>query len=136
MGPMRYLIDSHIGIWMVTQPTLIKDEIKDLLLNQENEISISTVSFWEISIKYSLGKLNLNVASPETFKRELELACKVSVLDLNLEDTLTFYKLKTFHHKDPFDRMMIWQAIQNNLTFITDDEQIHKYTDCGLKVIW
>lgn len=133
---MRYLIDSHIGIWMVTEPKMIRENIKNLVLDQENEILVSTVSFWEISLKYSLGKLSLNGASPEMFKRELEDACKVSILDLNIADSLSFYNLKSFHHKDPFDRMMIWQAIQNNLTFITDDEQIHKYVDCGLKVIW
>ncbi len=94
------------------------------------------ISFWEISLKYSIGKLHLNGASPERFKQELEAACIVTILDLKTEDTLSFYKLDTFHHRDPFDRMMIWQAIQNKLTFITDDEQIHKYTDCGLKVVW
>ncbi|MBK8053294.1 MAG: type II toxin-antitoxin system VapC family toxin [Saprospiraceae bacterium] len=133
---MNYLIDSHIGIWMVTQPGMIRTSIKDILLNQENEIFISTVSFWEFSLKYSLGKLSLNGATPETFKRELEMACKVSILDLNLSDTVSFHNLRSFHHKDPFDRMLIWQAIQNNMTFITDDEQIHKYKDCGLKVVW
>jgi PIN domain nuclease of toxin-antitoxin system len=133
---MRFLIDTHIGIWMVTQPQLIKDNIRELLINQNNEILISTVSFWEISIKYGLGKLTLKGATPELFKRELEVACGVSFLDLHLEDGLTFYKLKATHHKDPFDRMLIWQALQNNLTFIFDDEQSHKYTDSGLKVIW
>jgi len=133
---MRYLIDSHIGIWMVTQPMLIKKSMKDLLLNPANEILISTLSFWEISLKYSIGKLHLHGASPEMFKQELEASCIVSILDLKLEDTLSFYKLEAFHHRDPFDRMMVWQAIRNNLTFITDDVQIHKYTDCGLKVVW
>jgi PIN domain nuclease of toxin-antitoxin system len=133
---MKYLIDSHIGIWMVAEPTMIRASIKDLVLNQENQILISTVSFWEISLKYSLGKLNLNGATPETFQRELEMACKVSIFDLNLSATISFHNLRSFHHKDLFDRMLIWQAIQNNLTFITDDEQIHKYKDCGLKVVW
>lgn len=133
---MSYLIDSHIAIWMVTQPYLIKTNIRDILLNTDNQILISTVSFWEISLKYSLGKLNIIGASPEIFKRELDVACQVNILDLKLEDTLSFYKLHTFHHKDPFDRMLVWQAIQNSLTFITDDEYIHMYKDCGLKVIW
>jgi len=56
--------------------------------------------------------------------------------NIHLEDTLIFYKLKATHHKDPLDHTMIWQALQNNLTFITDDEQIHKYTDSKLKVNW
>lgn len=133
---MRYLIDSHIGIWMITQPNLIKDSVRDILLDANCEIFISTVSFWEISLKYSMGKLNIIGASPEVFRIELEAACQVSILDLKLEDTISFYKLSTFHHKDPFDRMMVWQAIRNNLTFITDDEQIYKYKDCGLKVVW
>ncbi len=133
---MKYLIDSHIGIWMVTQPKQINKNIRDLLLDSNNEIFISTVSFWEISLKYSLGKLNVIGASPEFFKKELDEACQVSILDLKIEDTLSFYKLEAFHHRDPFDRMLIWQAIQNNLKFITDDERIHKYKECGLKVVW
>jgi PIN domain nuclease of toxin-antitoxin system len=133
---MRYLIDTHVGIWMVTQPDLINENIKGILLNRHNEILISTISFWEISIKYSLGKLSLHGASPEIFNRELKVVCGVTLLDLNVKDAITLSNLKTFHHKDPFDRMLIWQAIQNNLTFISNDEKIHKYIDSGLKVIW
>ena len=132
---MRYLIDTHIGIWMVIKPELLKDKIKDIVKNHQNEIFVSTVSFWEISIKYSLGKLDLHGATPEILKRELEVACGATFLNINLENTITHYKLTANHHKDPFDRMLIWQAIQNNLTIITDDEQIHQYKDCGLKVI-
>ena len=104
---MRYLIDTHIGIWMVTQPHLIKDHIKEILLNQQNEIFISSVSFWEMSTKYSLGKLPMQGITLEILKDELERACGVFLLELNIRDTLTFCNLTEFHHKDPFDRMMI-----------------------------
>ncbi|HMP30549.1 MAG TPA: type II toxin-antitoxin system VapC family toxin [Saprospiraceae bacterium] len=130
------MIDSHVALWLVLQPNQIKKNIRDLILNNENDIYISIVSFWEISIKYNIGKLVLNGASPEIFSQELSKACKVNTLNLTLQDTLSFHNLKTFHHKDPFDRMLIWQAIQNDLTFITDDTLIHKYTDIGLKVEW
>jgi PIN domain nuclease of toxin-antitoxin system len=133
---MKYLIDSHVALWLVLQPNQVKENIRNLILNNENDIFISLVSFWEISIKYNLGKLVINGASPEIFSQELSKACKVKTLNLTLEDTLSFHKLKTLHHKDPFDRMMIWQAIKNDLTFITDDVLIHKYTDIGLKVVW
>ena len=57
-------------------------------------------------------------------------------LNLTLEDTISLHKLTTFHHKDLFDRMMIWQAIQHQLIFITENANILEYKDCGLKVIW
>ncbi len=53
-----------------------------------------------------------------------------------IQSNVSFYQLNTFLHKDPFDRMLVWQAIQNDLIFITNDANIYKYTDCGLKVLW
>jgi PIN domain nuclease of toxin-antitoxin system len=133
---MRFLIDSHIAIWMVVNPNMIKTHIKNIILNPSNLMYISTVSLWEISLKFGLGKLNLLSTKPEIIQEELEKACQVLFLDLTRSEVISYYKLYSLHHKDPFDRMLIWQAMQNNLTMITDDEKIHKYVDCGLKVVW
>lgn len=133
---MKYLIDSHVAIWMLTKPENINDQIKKILTHNESLIYLSVVSLWEISLKFGLGKLALNSANPEILKSELELVCQVKVLDIDSNDAISFYQLQSFHHKDPFDRMLIWQAIRNKMTFITDDVQIQKYTDCGLSVLW
>ncbi len=133
---MNYLLDTHIAIWAVFSPDYISNSVKEILLNPKNEIFTSTISFWEISLKYGLGKLQLRGENPEIIKHELVNTCDIKIIDITLEDTLSFYKLTTFHHKDPFDRMLIWQALRYKLTFITDDQKVHKYADCGLLVKW
>ncbi|MBK9566503.1 MAG: type II toxin-antitoxin system VapC family toxin [Saprospiraceae bacterium] len=133
---MRYLLDTHTLLWIAYDQHKLSKEVVAILQNTNNEFLISAVSVWEINIKFSIGKLTLKEQTPKDLFDGFTTFFRCSYLDLNLNDTLNFYKLKTFHHRDPFDRMMVWQAIQNNLTFITDDEQIHKYTDCGLKVVW
>ncbi|MFZ1455237.1 MAG: type II toxin-antitoxin system VapC family toxin [Saprospiraceae bacterium] len=133
---MRYLLDTHTLLWIAYDQHKLSKEVVAILQNTNNEFLISAVSVWEINIKFSIGKLTLKEQTPKDLFDGFATFFRCSYLDLNLNDTLNFYKLKTFHHRDPFDRMMVWQAIQNNLTFITDDEQIHKYTDCGLKVVW
>jgi PIN domain nuclease of toxin-antitoxin system len=133
---MKYLIDSHVAIWMLTKPEIINDQVKKNLINSDSQIYLSVVSLWEISLKFGLGKLTLKSANPEKLKSELELVCQIKVLDIDCNDAISFYQLQSFHHRDPFDRMLIWQAIRNNMIFITDDLQIQKYTDCGLQVLW
>ncbi|MBK7636643.1 MAG: type II toxin-antitoxin system VapC family toxin [Saprospiraceae bacterium] len=133
---MRYLLDTHTLLWIAYDQHKLSKEVVAILQNTNNEFLISAVSVWEINIKFSIGKLTLKEQTPKDLFDGFTTFFRCSYLDLNLNDTLNFYNLKTFHHRDPFDRMMVWQAIQNNLTFITDDEQIHKYTDCGLKVVW
>ncbi len=133
---MKYLLDTHVLLWLAFHDERLSKKVKNILLDDVNEIFISVVSNWEISIKYSIGKLSLNNKTPSDFFQSVDTYFGPSYLQLNTLDTISFYKLQSFHHKDPFDRLMIWQAIQNNLTFITDDELIQKYTDCGLKVLW
>ena len=132
---MRYLIDTHMLLWIAYDQHKLSSHIKSILLDSKNEFFISAVSVWEINIKYSLGKLEIQHQSPEELFDGFNTYFKCSYLELTIRDTINFHKLTANHHKDPFDRMLIWQAIQNNLTIITDDEQIRKYKDCGLKVI-
>jgi PIN domain nuclease of toxin-antitoxin system len=133
---MKFLLDTHTLLWIAYNQQKLSKKVTTILLESQNEFFISVVSVWEINIKFSKGKLSLNDKTPKDLLDGFDAFFKCTYLDLNMKDTLTFYKLKEMHHKDPFDRMMIWQAIQNKFTFITDDENIHKYTDCGLKVIW
>ncbi len=133
---MNYLIDTHTLLWLAFHEEKLSRKVKNILLNDLNEIYISVVSIWEINVKYSMGKLSLNGRTPEELFQSIDANFAPSYLQLTTLDTISFYKLQSYHHKDPFDRMMIWQAIQNNLVFITDDENIYKYTDIGLKVLW
>lgn len=107
--------------------------MQSALLNAENAIYYSQYSLWEISLKYSLKKLQLMHKTPEEFYVVLDesfLICKP--ID-NLE-LVTFYKLP-IEHKDPFDRAIIWQAIVNDLILISVDEKLDLYKKCGLRCL-
>jgi PIN domain nuclease of toxin-antitoxin system len=133
---MNYLIDTHTLLWLAFHEEKLSRKVKNILLDDLNEIYISVVSIWEINLKYSMGKLSLKGRTPEELFQSIDANFAPSYLQLTTLDTISFYKLQSYHHKDPFDRMIIWQAIHNNFVFITDDENIHKYTDIGLKVLW
>lgn len=132
---MTYLLDTHFLIWSVVQTKNLSPRVIELLANPDNKIIVSTISFWEISLKESLGKLELIGYIPEDFPNAA-LQMGFEIKDLSPNDTSTYHHLRGTHHRDPFDRMLIWQAINNDYTLISDDNQVKKYTSEGLKVTW
>jgi PIN domain nuclease of toxin-antitoxin system len=132
---MRYLLDTHIILWLAYEEGKLNKTIKEILHQEESEIFLSAISFWEISLKYQSGKLDLKGHNPETLKAGFDHFFDYKELDLKFEDASNFFRLEPTFHKDPFDRMLIWQALQNNLAFITDDEDIKRYQAIGLKVV-
>ncbi len=129
---MKLLIDTHYLLWMFMDTEKISEKVKQALLSAENVVYYSQASLWEISIKYSLGKLSLKGINPEEFFQEIEnsfLLCRVLVN----EELVSSYHLPK-EHKDPFDRIMIWQAIKNNMVFLSVDSKMEKYAEYGLKL--
>jgi PIN domain nuclease of toxin-antitoxin system len=121
-------------IWAITDVKKLSKNIKSIIVNPDNRIVVSAVSFWEIALKSSIGKLEISGFSPEDFlKACVEIGFEIE--NLSAEDASTYYKLNVTHHKDPFDRMLIWQAIRNNYTLISVDGNIQKYKAEGLKVL-
>lgn len=130
---MTYLLDTHYMLWAIAEPRKLSKAVKEILVNPDHQIIVSTISFWEISLKNSLGKLQLTGFSPE----DLPGACLqigFEIRQLSPEDSSTYHRLKAGHHKDPFDRMLIWQAIRNDYTLFSADEQVKKYKAEGLKL--
>ena len=110
----------------------ISEKAKEALTSTNNEIYYSQVSLWEISIKYSIGKLYLNGITPEELYQEIEnsfLLCNV----LENQTLISSYRLPK-EHKDPFDRMIIWQAIMNKMALLSVDTKIDKYVEYGLNL--
>jgi PIN domain nuclease of toxin-antitoxin system len=133
---MNYLIDTHILLWSLFEPKKLNDKIQNLLINQENEINVSKISLWEISLKYSLKKLQIINIKVDKLKEEIE-KLNFEIIELKVEDILSYYKLpKNSNHKDPFDRMLIWQSICNKYTFISRDSRVEEYKKIGLKYIY
>ena len=106
-----------------------------IILNPENTIFVSLITFWEIALKYNLGKLTLTNVLPEELPLYTEKA-GFEILEITPSEVSSFYKLPQLKHKDPFDRLIIWQCIQNNICLITKDIDISNYKDFGLNLIW
>jgi PIN domain nuclease of toxin-antitoxin system len=130
---MKILLDTHYLLWSFIDTKKIRRGIFQKLLSDENEVFYSQASLWEISIKYNLGKLVLNGMKPEEFYKEVDNSfykCRL----LENDELITFYKLP-IEHKDPFDRIMIWQSIKSEYNFLSVDNQMEKYKKYGLKVL-
>ena len=130
-----FLIDTHILLWTITEPDKLGSEVISILENKNNNILVSSISYWEISIKMALGKFSLlNLSVEDIFQASKDIGfIHIPVLP---EETSTFYKLPIqSNHKDPIDRMLIWQAIYNNLAFISQDESLKRYIEHGLNLI-
>src|SRR5581483_7064764 len=130
---MIYLLDTHFVIWAVSETAKLSKKIKDILTDPDNRIVVSTVSFWEIALKYSIGKLPLKGGGPEDIPYSC-LQIGFEIQPLSEKEASTYPRLKANHHKDPFDRMLIWQAISNNFTLISIDSDVKKYVSEGLKM--
>ncbi|HEX9958726.1 MAG TPA: type II toxin-antitoxin system VapC family toxin [Fibrella sp.] len=132
---MSYLLDTHTLIWAITDPGKLSATARSILTDGENDILVSAISFWEISMKYSLQKLMLEGLTPEDFPKAAE-ATGFRLIDLDTAIVSTYHRLTATYHKDPFDRMLIWQALQRNLYLISKDDNVSKYASEGLQVIW
>jgi len=130
---MKILLDTHYLLWSFIDTKKIDGKIYRELLSDENEVFYSQASLWEISIKYRIGKLLLEGMSPEGFYREVEnsyLKCRAFAND----ELIDFHNLP-IEHKDPFDRIMVWQSIKSGYHFLSSDGRIGIYKKYGLKIL-
>ena len=131
---MTYLLDTHYMLWAIADTKKISKLIRKVLVNPENRILVSTISFWELSLKTALGKLTIQGFSPEDLPR-LCITMNFEIIHLLPGESSTFYQLKATYHKDTFDRMLIWQAIYHGYTLISADDNIQKCSTEGLMIL-
>jgi len=133
---MNYLLDTHTLIWSMHQLDKIPAPILEIIQDAQNNVAVSVVSFWEVSIKYALGKIQLNGITPEDLPSITERN-KFTILALKPLEAASGHQLPWLgKHRDPFDRILIWQAIQNNMTLLSNDADFDLYRSIGLKLIW
>lgn len=132
---MRYLLDTHTLLWVLFEDEKLSEKAKVAIKNPDNEIYVSTITYWEISLKYAIGKLELQGVTPEELPKKVK-QIKIETLEISDEEASTFYKLSRTGHKDPFDRLIIWQAINRNIILISKDKEVKDYQKVGLKIIW
>jgi len=132
---MNYLLDTHDFLWSIFESSKLSEKIREIILNPVNTIYVSTITFLEISLKYSLGKLELENISPDALP-QISKESGFENLELSARDSSSFHMLPRLVHKDPFDRIIIWQSINNDLILISKDNSFHDYKKYGLQVIW
>jgi PIN domain nuclease of toxin-antitoxin system len=135
MQSLILLLDTHTLLWTIGKTKELSERVKREIENPNNKILISAVSLWEIALKHNLGKLTVNFdiqKIPEYCERmEFEL------IPLNPAEALKSLNLpQKNNHKDPFDRMLVYQCIINRYTLISRDKKIEAYREDGLDYIW
>jgi PIN domain nuclease of toxin-antitoxin system len=128
-------LDTHELLWLLFSPEKLPVRVRELMKNPKNEIFASTISFWEMTIKYGLGKLDIQDADPEGFE-ELLWDMRIGIIGLNEQESLSFYRLPAVEgHRDPFDRMLVWQAIKRGMALLSVDRALGPYRAFGLRLI-
>ena len=128
---MRVLLDTHTFLWMESAPTALSSAAIVLINDPTNELLLSHISLWEIQIKETLGKLTATKA----LNARVQLAqskANLSLLPLYLEHIYAVRSLP-LHHRDPFDRMLIAQAVHEQLPLISHDSRMSSYP---VRLIW
>ena len=132
---MSYVIDTHIFLWLVFNPDKLSKQIVNVLKDPTNKVYVTSITFWEISLKYNLGKLDLQGVSPDKLPATAE-QMDIDIIDIDTVAMASFYKLpKNTQHKDPFDRIIIWFCIQHQFTLVSEDSKFFGYAQNGLKVL-
>ena len=121
----QLLLDTHIFIWYLTDDPKLGSALSNHLENPENELFISIASLWEIAIKVNVGKLNLGCPFAELFWFSDRVG--ITLLSVTQSDLESYLSLP-LHHRDPFDRMIITQAMNRSLTVVSRDTMFATYS--------
>lgn len=122
---MNLLLDTHVVLWALGQSERLNSKALSALRDRANTVYVSAASAWEIAIKYALGKLSLPMQPDELLGLNLK-RLGAHVLPVGLEDACAVARLP-MHHGDPFDRLLIVQALRGNFTIMTADGTFSKY---------
>lgn len=128
---MRLLLDTHAFLWWVEGTPAVGRRARAAIADSDNETFLSVASCWEMAIKLSLGKLRLATPFNRFIPEQLALN-GFSLLDVQLRHALAVADLP-FRHRDPFDRLLVAQAHEEDLAVVTKDAVFRKY---GVKVVW
>ena len=132
----KYLLDTHTLIWSIVDDAKLSNKVLKILEDENNELLVSAVSFWEIAIKVGKGKLdlkNFDILSIPYYCNKL----KIKQIPLMPDEAISYFNLPNYEeHKDPFDRMLIHQCIKNSYTLISRDDKMEIYKRDGLDYVW
>lgn len=128
---MKYLLDTHVLLWIANDDSQLSKKTKNIFLNEKNDIFLSTASIWEMAIKISLRKLNVNEPLKNFIKTKV-IGNKIKIINISVEHLFVLESLP-FHHRDPFDRLIIAQSIIEKIPVLSKDTMFKKY---DINLIW
>jgi len=128
---MKVLLDTHVFIWLDTQPEKLSRTAMEICLDTDNQLYLSLASMWEMQIKVQLGKLKLKIPLAEMLNVQQQ-ANGLNILNIALNHVYQLQVLP-FHHNDPFDRLIIAQSVLENMTLISIDEKFKAY---NVPLLW
>jgi PIN domain nuclease of toxin-antitoxin system len=128
---LRLLLDTHTFMWAVLEPARLSRAAREAMEDLDNEVYASAVNAWELAIKCRLGKLPLPVDGPERFRSAIAEST-FKPLPVTFEHAFAVQDLKR-HHADPFDHILVAQALVERMTLVSIDRQLRRY---GVDVLW
>ena len=128
---MKYLLDTHTLLWIIADDPRLSKKVKNAYLNSENLIFFSVASLWEIAIKISLKKLSIDEPLNDFIQNHIK-ANDIKFLNIEIPQILLLENL-AYHHRDPFDRLIVAQCIHENITILSSDKIFDLYP---IKRVW
>ncbi len=128
---MKLLLDTHALIWAIVEPELLSNRVSTALLDESNEVLVSIASIWEISLKAQAGKLPIP-ATPDFLAGHIRLLGVSGYLPIELSHVYRASELAPIH-KDPFDRILVAQALAENLVLVSKDRILAQYP---VELLW
>lgn len=128
---MNLLLDTHVALWAITESPKLNESARQLLLSPRATLWVSAASLWEISIKYALGKGDMPISGSDAlvFFRD----SGYHLLAIEPEHTVEIERLPKYH-QDPFDRILVAQALVEPMRLVTHDSTIALYSDTIIKI--
>jgi PIN domain nuclease of toxin-antitoxin system len=119
---VSYLLDTHVLLWWIDDAPQLQSGVRDLIIDPDQDISVSAASIWEAAIKRAIGKLRFDTpALLQALRRD-----RIRVLPITADHALAAGDLPR-HHDDPFDRMLVAQAAAEGLSIVTRDRRLQQY---------
>ncbi len=122
---MRYLLDTHTFLWAIDEDQLLSDNANEIIMDKRNDLFLSIASIWEIAIKVSLEKLDITF-SFENQIEEILSEYRIDVMSIAISHTKQIIRLP-FHHKDPFDRIIVAQSLVEGMALVSNDKVLDAY---------